>query len=265
MTSSRRPSRWWYGVVILLSFELFIYWDYDFPFYLNFSVFLPLIAAHLAWKHGVQAASVIVLMGFLASIGLAGEIEVAYENLSIYWGLGWDHLLLSIGLAIVFCRPPMQGLNTDLLNLRWNRLRWLIPIALWFAVFYYGLPRWDLRGGLYSLINEVTVEAHPGMVALLLIMAVCTDWQSLGERLRQNQASISMVRTQWLLVLAGMFLLSLPIGLRFEFFDDMYELATGFSAGGGFRSCLCPCISGDRIRLAAPSVGPTLHPGLLRH
>lgn len=233
MQHNRSPSIWWHFLVIALSFEILLSsYEYDtFSLALGGQAFIPVLTAALAWRYGVRVLSVLLLIAFLSALGILGEMELLNFRLAFYFGQPWSITLLATGTAVTFCRPgQLESIFGDM-HRRWKTLRWLVLIALWFAVFKSGMPEWELS-------DSLTLESNPALVVLLALLAASIDWRKLRTELQPVQDVLSITRAQWFLVLGVLILFTLPFGIDWDVTDSL-SIHIGFATDFGILIALC--------------------------
>ncbi len=170
---SIRPSWGWYLFVPLLSLQ--IYWPITDLFSLSIVcfVFLPVVAAFLAHRHGTGVVTWLLTVALFAAFNPAFTFEFM-DYVDIELDVPIHILLLSIAAAIAFSDPRFGRPERSLVRPRWSKLKWLLVPALIMTLLARWAPDWELG-------DEYLVGLDVGIALAIVVLAASVNFGALRD------------------------------------------------------------------------------------
>ncbi|HEX9852457.1 MAG TPA: hypothetical protein VGA68_05560 [Woeseiaceae bacterium] len=221
MSRSQHSPRAWFPAAILLS--LYFYWSITEVFALHFEpgLFLPLLTGWLAHRFGHRVVGFLLFVGLLSAFTIDSSV---FDTLSVGFGFSEWIYFVSVCSAVLFCRPTFSVNFGSILNKRWQWLRWLLPVAMWPAVFM------DRKVN-FELTDTLQIGTNPGFAILAILMSACINWKVLIEGagsviLAERQRWLNYMRCAVLMVLA----LAIVVYIEWEH-EYWFSVSFGFVDG----------------------------------
>lgn len=138
MTRLRSISWGWFLFGLLLA--LSIYWPVSdiFALRINGYLFLPLMTAWLADRHGRG------VIGLLLALGVLSVFKIEFQPVDYFYvslGIPLFAYFLAVCSAIAFAGQDIPNLARPILHARWRWLRWAFALVVSLAA----LARWRLE------------------------------------------------------------------------------------------------------------------------
>lgn len=231
---SARASPWaWSGLTLLLAVS--IYWRIfaALSLQLELFLFLPLLSGWLASRFGPRVAPLLMAIGLL-SVFTAGT--AIFQGLSMRLGIPVWIYASSVLTAIAFSRPRWSPAAAGLVGVRWRWLRWLLPIALWIAVF-------EDPGLSWRPADEWRIGLNPGLLLLVLTLAASVDWSHGAGALHRWLPSPTRALPA---ALVGLLALGVMVNVRW-LSPDAWWLSFGFSSAYALVPVLAFVLAASRV------------------
>jgi hypothetical protein len=137
---------------------------------LNFAVFLPLMAAIVAHRHGKCVFAILTVLAIPGMSGMGWNIT---DRLYIVFEFPQWVFLLSVAAAVAFCRPAIPLSKETLFNERFRWARWLMLAAL--VLMQHQSLAFEIE-----FSDDIFLELNFPAMALLLLLAVSINWRGLA-------------------------------------------------------------------------------------
>ena len=212
----------WVVLGVLLSIGVYYAVTDRYQSYLQLVLFLPLVTAIMAHRHGRKVFTLLTALAVPAVLGQGWDIA---DRLSVHLHIPQWLFLLSIVTAVIFCRPGVAVSPANLVTDRFRWARWLLPVALWLMLLRY----MDIE---FELGDDFTLETNVGAIALATLLALCVDWHEFGAAFRdlvltsERRWSNALRTAIWCLAGAGLVL------------NASWEIAYVYSGGFEFADSL---------------------------
>lgn len=219
MTSPQGLSPAWYAALTLLS--LYGYWwaTEFFEVFFEPAVFLPFLVAWLACRYSSSLTTLWLWAGVLAASGITYNLA---GRLSIGLGYAALFVLLAVVATYTISRPIPSDSLSGLFNQRWTWLRWLVPVALWPAIY---LGQWPV----FEFGDNFELGFKPGLAILALVLLPGMNISALASKLDTHihgskHPWVNRMRVALLVALA----LLVVVDLRWQVTDAL-QLEFGFA------------------------------------
>ena len=224
-----RGSPWaWFGLAVLMAFTVSWTMSYELRIVARLYLFLPLLAGWLAIRFGLV---VLWLMLAVAPVSVFTLSWRLFDTLSISIHIPLWVYILAVLTAVAFARPRDTLGSAHIFTARWRWLRWLLPVALWLAVFKY-------RDFLWSVSDTLRIGFNPGFVLLLVVLAASIKWPAVCM---WGQARFSLrdksLRTALIAAAIALLVLGFLLYLRWNV-SDQVSMRAGFISAYGLVSVL---------------------------
>ena len=237
MSQSHGSSKAWYPAGILLSVYAYAGFTYNFAVQLEPSLFLPLLTGWLGHRFGPRIVGLLLLLGLLAAFSIGSDVT---DTLSIGLGISVWIYFLAICAAVVFSRPKFPTNFDGILHERWRWFKWLLPAALWLAVY---MNR-DLN---FEFSDSLVIGTNPGFLLFAIVLLACFDWGKLIDGVRpivvtSERKSLNRIRVAICVLLA----LAVVVYVEWEY-DYWFALSFGFTDGFGLLLAIAFAVTATGI------------------
>ncbi len=213
----------WLPLSLLLSISIVWLLTDTFTFRFAPDIFVVILAGWLASRFGPKIIGFMMALSLLSVFGL--EAELSDRIVRMRFGISDAAFFLALCAAMAFSRPALSTATSAVSSEKWRWLKWLLPIALWIAIFAD-------RGPYLGFGDNISIGINVGFALTAILLVTCADRIAVAAIYR----SLFLASGRRLHKIVMSLVVAL-IPLAFVLYAD-FELFDSVQANFGFRDSL---------------------------